>query len=517
MDSKEILKFCLEKGILLDKDVLNLISEATDFDAARLMIEKIQESTHQKIITKKIFAESIDHIRVPGISEDKQKSIEKLKIRLGLELEISKEVVNPVPVKNLSEQNLTGVETFSYVTTSNKKIEVENFTNYFRNRLLKLKGILQSHQNLKNLVSINKISNDRQNFSIIGIVSDKRTTKNGNLLLDLEDFTGSIRVLINQNKPDLHKKGEEITLDSVIGVSGSGNKEIIFANDVVFPDSTLPERKRAPFEEYALFIGDIHFGSKLFLRDSFLKFINYLNGNVPNTPEVSKIKYLFIMGDLVAGVGIYPEQERDLVINNLEEQYKGFAELLKMIRKDITIIISPGNHDGVRLMEPQPTFDKKYAFPLYDLDNVILLTNPAQVTIAHKNGFSGIDVLVYHGYSYPYYADTIPFLIQANAINSPDKIMTYLLRNRHLAPTHSSTQYFPFDEDPLVIEKVPDIFVSGHTHKCAISFYNNTLIISGAAWESKTDFQEKMGNEPDFCKVPIVNLKTGGVKILDFE
>ena len=33
MDQKEILNFCLERGILLDKEVLNLISEATDFDA----------------------------------------------------------------------------------------------------------------------------------------------------------------------------------------------------------------------------------------------------------------------------------------------------------------------------------------------------------------------------------------------------------------------------------------------------------------------------------------------------
>ena len=110
-----------------------------------------------------------------------------------------------------------------------------------------------------------------------------------------------------------------------------------------------------------------------------------------------------------------------------------------------------------------------------------------------------------------------PFLIKANSVNSPDKIMAYLLMNRHLAPTHASAQYFPLQEDPLVIDKVPDIFLSGHIHKCAISFYNNTLLVSGAAWETKTVFQEKVGNEPDFCKVPIYNLKTGGIKILDFE
>ena len=515
MDPKEILNFCLEKGILLDKEVLALLSEATDFESARLMIERIKERTHQKIITKSLFAESIKQLS-PSLSDDKQHGLEKLKIRLGLELEISKEYSTPEEI-HADASNEKRITISSFPTNSNKKVEVEDFTGYFRNRFFKIKSILQSHPGLKNLVSINKISGDRQGFSIICVVSEKRVTKNGSILLDVEDITGNMRVLINQNKPLIYKKGEEIALDSVIGITGSGNKEILFANDIIFPDSFLLEKKKSPTDEYALFIGDIHYGSKLFLKESFNKFIDYLNGKIPNTPEVEKIKYLFIVGDAVAGIGIYPDQERDLEINDLEEQFKGVAELLGKIRKDITIIISPGNHDCVRIMEPQPIFDRKFAEPLYNMKNVLLATNPCYVKIGEKKGFSGIDVLVYHGFSYPYYADNIPSLIQSDAMNSPDKIMAYLLKNRHLAPTHSSNQYFPLAEDPLVIDKIPDVFVSGHTHKCAVSFYNNILLISAASWEAITDFQEKMGNEPDFCKVPIFNLKTGGVKILDFE
>jgi DNA polymerase II small subunit len=108
-------------------------------------------------------------------------------------------------------------------------------------------------------------------------------------------------------------------------------------------------------------------------------------------------------------------------------------------------------------------------------------------------------------------------IIKEDALNSPEKIMTYLLKHRHLAPSHSSTQYFPAEEDSLIIKKIPDIFVSGHTHKSAVSYYNNILIVSIASWESKTAYQEKMGNEPDFCKVPMFNLKTRTIKILDFE
>ena len=42
-------------------------------------------------------------------------------------------------------------------------------------------------------------------------------------------------------------------------------------------------------------------------------------------------------------------------------------------------------------------------------------------------------------------------------------------------------------------------------------------MISVSSWESKTDYMEKMGSEPDHCKIPMFNLKTRQVKILDFE
>jgi len=191
--------------------------------------------------------------------------------------------------------------------------------------------------------------------------------------------------------------------------------------------------------------------------------------------------------------------------------------LLGKIRKDIKIILSPGNHDAVRIMEPQPVLDEKYAWTLYDIKNLILTTNPATVNIGAKKEFQGFNVMTYHGYSYHYYANNIPRLMEEKAVHDPVKIMKYLLKNRHLSPTHSSTLYFPSESDPNLIKDVPDILVSGHTHKSGVLYYNNILNISVSSWESKTAFQEKMGNEPDFCKVPMFNLKTRELKILDFE
>lgn len=520
---KEILKFCLEKGILLDSEVLNLFEEIGDMESLKLIIEKMKSQTHQKIITKEIFNQNKEKVNqfFLELPQENQKKLEKLKIKLGLSIEISREqevVVKNEPTFEVKvKEELSKVKVVSQTFPQGKKLAVPDFVNYFRNRFSDMRDILQTHSKLNNLVSINKISGSRQGISVIGMVSNKRVTKNKNLLLDVEDLTGKMRLLINSDKKELIEKAREISLDSVIGFNCSGNREIAFVNDIVFPESMISERKKSPVEEYALFIGDLHFGSKKFLKESFLKFIDYLNGKVENTPEVKKIKYLFIVGDVVTGVGSYPGQEKDLEINDIEEQVVKLTELLKKVRKDITIIISPGNHDGVRLMEPQPLFNEKYSWPFYELDNVVLTNNPSAVNIGAVEGFSGMNVLTYHGFSFFYYAGTVPSLIKSSARNQPELIMAYLLKNRHLAPTHTSVQYFPCEKDSHLIRDVPDIFVSGHTHKSGVSYYNNVLVVSVSSWEGKTPYQEKFGNEPDHCKVPMFNLKTRAVKILDFE
>ena len=519
MNTEEILKFCLENGLLVDREVLNLFSETSDIESIKLIINKIKNQTNQKILTKSTFDENRDKVNEIFLErpEEKRKNLENLKIKLGLSIEISKEISTElIKESNLEKERSVLLRTPSKVL--GKKLEVKDFISYFRKRFLRVRNILQQRSELKNLVSINKISGNRQGISLIGMISDKRVTKNKNIIFEIEDLTGKIKVLVNKNKQELYERAEEIPLDAVIGFKGSGSREIFFVNDLFYPDCVLPERKKAEKEEYALFIGDLHFGSKRFLEESFLKFIDYLNGKVSNTPEVEKIKYLFIVGDIVTGVGNYPNQEQDLEIKDLEEQFSKLANLLSKIRRDIQIILCPGNHDGVRLMEPQPLLDEKYAWPLYNLKNVVLTTNPCQVNIGKTQNFSGFDILLYHGFSFPSYANDIPSLIQKKAMDSPEEIMKYLLKHRHLAPTHSSVQYFPSQEkDLLFVDSIPDIFVSGHTHKSGITYYNNVLVVSVSCWEEMTPYQEKFGNTPDHCKVPMFNLKTRAIKILDFE
>jgi len=525
MDERDILKFCIERGLLIDSEVLNLFKEESDEESAKLILDKVQRHSNSKIITKKVIEQNRAFVleifsNLPG---DSQRRLEKLKIKLGLSIEISKEEleenmhVDKSNLQLLETAESNPVKVASVTCQPGMKFGLKDFVKYYRGRFTELRNILQANPSLENLVSINKLSGIRQGVSVIGIVSDKRSTKNKNLILEIEDLTGTTKVLVNGSKEDLLKEAEEIALDSVIGFKCSGNRDMLFVSEIVYPDSILLERKKGPVDESVAFIGDLHIGSKNFLKEKFLKFVDYLNGKFPNTSESKKIKYLFVLGDIVTGVGNYPDQEKDLAIDDLEEHFNLAADLFGRIRKDIQIIISPGNHEGIRLMEPQPLFNEKYAWRLYDMENVILTENPVSINFGSKKGFSGFNALVYHGFSYPYYANNVPRLMKMKAMNSPEQIMIYLLKHRHLAPEKGSAQFFPSGNDVHLIREVPDIFASGHTHKCAVTYYNNILVVSCAAWESLTPYQMKFGNKPDFCKVPVFNLKTREIKILDFE
>jgi hypothetical protein len=62
MNTSEILKFCLEKGFLLDKEVLNIFNETSDVESIKLIMEKIRDTTHQRIITKSLFNQNKEKV-----------------------------------------------------------------------------------------------------------------------------------------------------------------------------------------------------------------------------------------------------------------------------------------------------------------------------------------------------------------------------------------------------------------------------------------------------------------------
>ena len=507
----ETLKFFMKKGFLLDKEMLNFFSQLSNEEVAGQILSQI-EKTGERIITKSVIDKNLPKIGevFSSLEDEKIKLVEKFFVNFSVNIEIKKEKYVEQEEKE-AESASNNLKIISPSIIPAKKIEVEDFVKHFRSRYVDMKQILQDRKELQNLTPLDRINGQKQSLSVIVLVSGKRVTKNKNFLLEVEDLTGEGLALVNHNKPELYEKAQGILMDEVIGLKCSGNREMLFVNDIIYPDAAIYEKKKAEKEVYALFTSDLHVGSDRFLEDNFLKFVDWVNGNLNPSPEISKVKYLFITGDNVDGVGTYPGQENFLKINDMNKQYEKLAEMLGKIRKDIKIIMCPGQHDAVRVAEPQPAIGEDYAAPLYKLKNLTLVTNPCYVSLAE-----GFEVLMYHGAGFHGVINDIDKLRIINAHNKPSLVIKELLKRRHLAPSHSAVVYIPGEKDPLFIRRIPDIITTGEMHKADVDSYNNILIIANSCWQSITPYEEKVGNLPDPCKVPMLNLKTREIKILDF-
>ncbi len=517
---QNIVKLFIEEGFLLDGEMLDFFKELKDEDVAKEIINKIAVISQQKLITKNLINENIEKIKpiISGLDVEKKKVVEKFFVNVSISVEVKKETT----VSEVKKEENLGVKVLSSPLIASRKLTIKDFIKNFRHRYNFLKTILQENPKLEGLTSIDKIGGNKQNFSIIAIVSSKSITKNKNLLLEVEDLTGKIKLLINQNKEEIFKKAKEILVDDVIGFKCSGTSDFLFCNDLFYPDSFLREKHRAQEEIYALFTSDFHIGSKSFLEENLNRFISWLNGEGCDEEQkkmLKKIKYLFVVGDSVDGVGAYPGQEKDLKIKNVKDQYKKLAEFYKKIPKHINIIQCAGQHDAVRVAIPQPPLGKDFAEPLLEIENLYLVSNPSLVEIEGSENKPGIKVLMYHGAGViPYIIFEIEELRLSNARTTPAKAMKHLLLRRHLAPCHGGFVYIPDSkQDNMLIKEVPDVFTTGDLHKSDIDKYNGTLIICNSCWQTQTAYEEKVGNQPDLCKVPILNLKTGAIKILDFE
>ena len=520
MSKKELVAHFLDQGVLLTPDILEAIEE-DKLDVLNELCKKHNLMVVNKDVTSagKSLAKDVDwkHFegqlvanekgrgngRGQGNGEGKDKGVGGTAIDLTSQFK---------PVQVL----------FSY-EDKNEKPNVQNFVSYFLNRYSAIEEMLANRAEMSKLMSISKLAtkHDSGNVSVIGIVESIETTKNGHLLMTVEDPTGTTKVLVSTKQKELLEEAKTFVVDEVIGVGGLHKDGMIFANVLVQPDVPLNRGlKKGPNDEYALFLSDIHVGSTYFLGDEFKKFLKWINqesGSQQQKALAAKVKYIFLAGDLIDGVGIYPNQDKELEIKDIYTQYKVCGEYLKQIPEHIPLIICGGNHDAMRLSEPQPPLSREYAKPIWDLPNVTMVSNPSFIRIGETNEFPGFDVLMYHGYSFDYYVANVDAIRNSGGYDRADLIMKFLLKKRHLGPSHTSTLYVADREkDNLVIDRIPDFFITGHIHKTSVSHYRNITLICGSCWQSTTSFQEKLGHHPEPCRVPLVNLKTREVKVLRF-
>ena len=341
--------------------------------------------------------------------------------------------------------------------------------------------------------------------TVIGLVEFKRFGRNGDIQFALEDETGSLECVL-YSKPEwteTHPVNDGLLDDDVIGVTGyfteSGR---LRASDIHRPVLGIHD-KASSGRDAAIsvaFLSDIHVGSKTFLAAQWEKMIQWFRED----PLARTIKYFVMTGDGVDGVGIYPGQERHLSITDLYKQYGELARMIEELPDWVDTIILPGNHDAVRPAEPQPALDPEVQ---QDYSDVTFSGNPSDFSL------HGVRVLAYHGVSISDFVSSL----RSVSFEHPERAMMAMLERRHLAPSWGGkTPLSPEPEDQMVIQTVPDIFVTGHVHGHHASQYKGTHIIHSSTWQNQTDYQRMLGFQPLPCILTVVNLETHAVASIPF-
>ena len=419
------------------------------------------------------------------------------------------QVVGPTyfqPASKDSESNISVVHSLDVTGKSRTKGEVANFVAHFRNRYERLSRMLR--RNSANLPTIDLADAKRhvnERVRIVVLISDRRDTKKGNLMLEVEDMTAAFKVIVSESRINdkIRDKARYVLLDDVVAITGKVLESFIIAEDIEWPDLPVIREKRHVENDVAIaYLSDLHFGSKYFLDKYLQAFSDWLHGRGEAKDLAGKVKYISIAGDVVDGIGIYPNQERELVVKDVYEQYAMFSDFLEGLPDYIDVIVAPGNHDAVRRGEPQPAMGND----LFTND-VVRVGNPSTVMV------EGLRHLIYHGTS----IDSMIASVPGTSYMHPEKVMTEYLKRRHLSPIYGGNLIIPENIDYMVIEEPPDVFHCGHVHKNGYAQYRGTLVVNSGTFQDRTDFQVKQGHVPTPALVPVLEMKHNRLRMLDFK
>jgi len=389
---------------------------------------------------------------------------------------------------------------------------LEDYIEYFQDRFRRLHRIINRRMDARDACTILEAFRVPSNskVKIVCMITEKRESKRG-IFLQVEDLEADATVFAPSENIELFRKAQRLILDQVVCISAvKGKNNLFIAEDIVFPDVPLKKPNKASIPVYAALLSDLHVGSKMFMEESFQRFILWLKGKIGNRrlKEIaSHVKYIIIAGDIVDGVGIYPQQINELEIKDIYSQYEAAAKIIEQIPDYIEIVIIPGNHDASRRALPQPAISKEYAEPLYESRKIYSLGNPSTLSL------HGVNILLFHGRSLDDIISTVPKM----SFQTPSEAMKFLLQCRHLAPAYGlRTSIASERTDHLVIEKVPDIFHAGHVHMMNYTTYRGTLVTNSGAWQRQTEYQREMGHVPNPGIAPIVNLQNLQVTPISF-
>jgi len=497
---KRAVSIIIEAGYQIDKEAFeflkNILFQVELDSLIKCVLEKMRALSDKPLfITREVIEEEID----------KRGLLKNLKTTHEVS---SKTSFKPYAKEVKSDLKIISDPTNEISATGSLSDCIE----YFRSRFKKISRILRNRVDVKDAGTIADAlkASENSEIKIICIIMDKRETKRG-IFFKIEDLESQATAFAPAESREVYVKAQRILLDQVICISVvKGREDLLIIKDIILPDVPMRKPNRSPIPVHVALLSDLHVGSKMFMKKVFGRFITWLRGEIGNNQlrEIAgHVKYLIVAGDIVDGVGIYPQQYDELEIKDIYKQYEAAAEFFRKIPEYVEIIIIPGNHDATRRALPQPAIPKDYAKPLYDLGRAHMLGDPSVISLHN------VIFLLSHGRSLDDIIATVPNM----SFQSPEEAMKVLLQCRHLAPTYGMrTLIAPERIDHLVIEHIPDVFHAGHVHLMKYNAYRGVLIVNSGAFQEQTEYQREMGHIPNPGIIPIVNLSTLDVTPIDF-
>ncbi|MHA2166067.1 MAG: metallophosphoesterase [Candidatus Hodarchaeales archaeon] len=399
--------------------------------------------------------------------------------------------------------------------------KIDAFRELFIDRYKLLSTILQENLPTNETIMSHYLQEsdiiDKREGVLIGMIHDTQVLHTNRFVIQLEDPssrrpTKCVIVQDSTSFPDYRN----VLRDSVIGVSGvlpknfqQGEITAFWGKDIFRPSlrEHIPDLN-GKYDSKVLCLADILYGAEGFSKKLLSHLIAFLNEEIEN-PAIPfsprEIEVIIIVGDLVEGTSQNTESE---LIDSYETQYSQLADLLAKIPSRIQIITIPGEHDASQLAIPQPAIDKKIGSSMYKLSNVKNHGNPLRLTI------NGMKCLVFHGQGSDKIFQNNFKIKEHDSINGFSQLLEY----RHLSPEYGSfTSIAPYSKDYLVINEIPDVFITGHLHYANSGIYKGVRIASCGSLKHPKPENSEIGKKSSFGVFPLIDTKTGEITLFDLK
>ncbi|MFX1511642.1 MAG: metallophosphoesterase [Promethearchaeota archaeon] len=505
---REMIQHLLSRGFQVDPDTLeDILTTKIDLDTFLTFVEQVQPEI--VVISKSLLL----RFQASLSQTVNQTTSERVEIEKIEEKDEVIEINNQIPFEKLKRPNLP-IEILTQIPfRTEARGELTDFLALFKDRYIRLRHLLLSRPEVRSAIEVNKARHHPEgDVIVVGMLDEKRLTPQGGVVLNLEDLSGQILPIIISPQKKSVEEARFLFTDTVIGISGflkDANtdidyKRILFGNEIIKPG--VPNYAFRLGHSYELgcmaITGDLHVGSIYFEESLWKAFVKFLNQEIKEPKYkalAARLSHLLIPGDLVDGVGVFPDQEDELEILNIYEQYNYAAELLAEIPQDIQIVICPGNHDASRQAIPQQIIPKNFCEKLQSMKNIIMVANPAFFKLGPRK------ILIYHGQG-------LERVIQQTkaTFERPDLALIEILKYRHLFPLYGTKSAIaPERKDYLVIDDLPEIIVTGHLHIGKTRIYRGLRLALSGTFEQASSWLRGLNIQPTVGLVPIVDLASG--------